>query len=111
MRRTNLTELEFMVLNALVVEGRTHPYALGRAVEERAGRRVMSLGALYKALHRLEEAGYTESAWEDIDPAEAKRPRRRNYKITGLGERTLSEQARMRAALYPATAGVLAWER
>ncbi len=109
MRGTNLTELEFMLLNALVTEGKTHPYALGRIVEERGGKGVVSLGALYKALHRLEQAGYVSSEWETGDPREMKRPRRRLYETTGVGENALSVGARVRNALYGQTGG-LAWQ-
>jgi DNA-binding PadR family transcriptional regulator len=50
-------------------------------------------GTLYPMLARLEEAGWMTSQWEDIDPVEAGRPRRRYYSVTGLG------QARARQAL------------
>ncbi len=48
-------------------------------------------GTLYKALGRLADAGLLESRWEDADLAlEAGRPRRRLYRVTGLGEKALS---------------------
>ena len=105
MRDGQLTELEFILLNMLIVVGPTHPYALGRTVEERGGKGVVSLGALYKALHRLDEAGYVDSEWEDVEPREVKRPRRRTYEVTGLGEQAVREAAKTRAALIPAVAG------
>ena len=36
-------------------------------------------------LKRLENAGWVESRWEDGDPRDLGRPRRRFYKITGVG--------------------------
>ncbi len=42
-------------------------------------------GTLYPILGRLELAGWLESWWEDIDPKEAGRPRRRYYKLTARG--------------------------
>jgi PadR family transcriptional regulator, regulatory protein PadR len=42
-------------------------------------------GTVYPVLMRLEQAGWLESAWEDVDPKEAKRPRRRFYRLTGEG--------------------------
>ena len=54
---------------------------------------------------RLERAGWLESQWEDGDPAELGRPRRRLYQVTPLGAR------RARAAvrdLQPAI-GRVAW--
>lgn len=48
-------------------------------------------GTLYKALGRMEAGGMLESRWEEADLALAEgRPRRRLYRITGLGERALS---------------------
>ncbi len=110
MRGVNLTELEFMLLNTLITEGRTHPYALGRAVEERAGRGVVSLGALYKALHRLAEVGYVDSEWESGEPREMKRPRRRFYQVTGIGQKALARSARLRAALHSTGKRGLSWQ-
>ncbi|KQO78139.1 hypothetical protein ASF36_13985 [Methylobacterium sp. Leaf90] len=64
-------------------------------------------GTLYPMLARLEEAGWFDSEWETIDPVEAGRPRRRFYRLTGLGE------TRARAALsefqMPALKGGEAW--
>jgi DNA-binding PadR family transcriptional regulator len=44
-------------------------------------------GTLYPLLMRLEKHGWLESQWEDEDPSQMGRPRRRLYKITGLGYR------------------------
>ena len=44
-------------------------------------------GTLYPTLARLETAGWLSSEWEAIDPREAGRPRRRFYKLTGVGQR------------------------
>src|ERR1700730_12941817 len=43
-------------------------------------------GTLYPILLRLESAGWLNSRWEELDPHEAKRPRRRLYKLTALGQ-------------------------
>ena len=42
-------------------------------------------GTLYPILARLEESKWLVSEWEDIDPREIGRPRRRLYRLTGLG--------------------------
>lgn len=64
-------------------------------------------GTLYPMLARLEEAGWFESEWENVDPKEVGRPRRRFYRMTGLG------QTRARAALeelqIPSFDGGAAW--
>jgi DNA-binding PadR family transcriptional regulator len=46
----------------------------------------LASGTLYPILFRLEQAGWLESEWEDVVPAQAKRPRRRLYRITAQGE-------------------------
>jgi PadR family transcriptional regulator, regulatory protein PadR len=48
-------------------------------------------GTLYPLLARLEEAGWMSSQWEDVDPREVGRPRRRLYKLTGVGQRRARE--------------------
>jgi DNA-binding PadR family transcriptional regulator len=45
----------------------------------------LSGGSLYPVLLRLEQARVLESGWEDIDPSEAGRPRRRLYWFTSDG--------------------------
>lgn len=47
----------------------------------------LASGTLYPILFRLEEAGWVESHWETEDPHELGRPRRRFYRITGVGAR------------------------
>jgi hypothetical protein len=44
-------------------------------------------GTLYPMLYRLEEAGWLQANWEEIDPRKAGRPKQRFYKLTGLGQR------------------------
>jgi PadR family transcriptional regulator len=43
-------------------------------------------GTLYPALLRMERFGWLTWQWEDIDPSEEKRPRKRLYTLTGKGE-------------------------
>ena len=67
----------------------------------------LSGGSLYPALLRLEQVGVLESDWEDVDPSEAGRPRRRLYKVTPQGaqyaRRALREAQR---TLTPAWGGI-----
>ena len=46
----------------------------------------LASGTLYPILFRLEQAGWLESEWEEVVPTQVKRPRRRLYRITALGE-------------------------
>ncbi|WP_198154275.1 PadR family transcriptional regulator [Catenuloplanes japonicus] len=43
-------------------------------------------GTLYPILLRLQNAGWVESLWEDLDPVAAGRPARRYYRLTPDGE-------------------------
>lgn len=85
-----------------VDDGWLHGYALAkRMAGAQSSERLTAHGTLYKALGRLADAGMLESEWEDADVALGEgRPRRRLYRITGLGQTTLVEQA-------PAPASVL----
>jgi PadR family transcriptional regulator, regulatory protein PadR len=46
----------------------------------------LASGTLYPILFRLEGAGWLESEWEEVAATEVKRPRRRLYRITAIGE-------------------------
>jgi DNA-binding PadR family transcriptional regulator len=45
----------------------------------------LASGTLYPILVRLDEAGWVEAHWEDIDPAAEGRPARRYYRLTPAG--------------------------
>jgi DNA-binding PadR family transcriptional regulator len=45
----------------------------------------LSSGTMYPLLGRFEDAGLLESKWEDRDPQDLGRPRRRLYRLTGAG--------------------------
>jgi PadR family transcriptional regulator PadR len=47
----------------------------------------LASGTLYPILLRLEGAGWLDSRWETEDPKELGRPRRRFYRVTGVGAR------------------------
>jgi PadR family transcriptional regulator PadR len=60
-------------------------------------------GTLYRALSRLEKAGFLTSRWEDISSlAGENRPRRRLYRITDAGSKALANSLSM--TVEPATA-------
>jgi DNA-binding PadR family transcriptional regulator len=53
--------------------------------------RLTAHGTLYKALGRLADSGLLEHRWEDAEAALAEgRPRRRLYRLTGQGQRSLA---------------------
>jgi PadR family transcriptional regulator, regulatory protein PadR len=45
----------------------------------------MLSGTLYPILMRLERSGWLDSKWEQLDPSDAGRPRKRLYRLTGTG--------------------------
>jgi DNA-binding PadR family transcriptional regulator len=69
-----------------------HGFGLAKLVaDEDDSRRLTSHGTLYKALSRLEAAGFVASRWEDDEADHAGRPRRRLYRITVDGRAALAE--------------------
>ena len=69
-----------------------HGFLLAKEMrEERHARRLTAYGTLYKALDRMERAGYLESRWEDPMIAAGRGPtRRRFYRVTLVGEGALA---------------------
>lgn len=79
---------EMLVLAALRA-GPRHGYQIALDTEERSGGLfVLQHGTLYPVLHRLEQAGVVESAWEKDGGR-----RRRVYALTAEGRRRLESQA------------------
>jgi PadR family transcriptional regulator, regulatory protein PadR len=68
------------VLKALLVKPRKPRYGLELSKE--AG---LPSGTIYPILARLEQAGWIDSFWEDIDEAAEGRRRRRYYRLTEKG--------------------------
>ncbi len=64
----------------------------------------ISSGTLYPLLVKLEKAGLLDSQWEDGDPQELGRPRRRYYKINGQGITSLNQKMR---SIHPQFAPVV----
>ena len=69
-----------MVLRALLdaVEDGCYGAQIGRD----AG---LPSGTVHPILARLERLGWVTSEWEDVDPAAARRPARRYYRLTASG--------------------------
>jgi len=75
-------------------------YQVAKHLEDTDGAyRASGYGTLYRTLDRLEEAGMLESHRESPEIAEAeRRPRRRLYRVTPIGERALGSAARVPVA-------------
>jgi DNA-binding PadR family transcriptional regulator len=64
-------------------------------------------GSLYPILLRLEKAGWLTSEWEQLDPSLEGRPRKRLYRLTGVGSRN-AKQA-LRDVMPAQVGGKLRW--
>ena len=62
-------------------------------------------GTLYPILFRLEQTKWMQSRWEEGDPRELGRPRRRYYKLTDFG----AKQARAACREVSVMIGGYAW--
>jgi PadR family transcriptional regulator PadR len=78
---------------------------VGRSGAELSRALKINSGTLYPLLARLEVAGWLMSEWEQIDPAKEARPRRRFYRLTGLGQTSASREL----ADLQTSPGVLVW--
>jgi PadR family transcriptional regulator PadR len=65
-----------------------HGFLIAKQIKDQEGARMLtSHGTLYKALGRMEKAGWLKSKWEDpVIAAEESRPRRRFYRMTAEGQ-------------------------
>ena len=103
-----LLPLELAILasgmDVQAAEGSFYGFALAQHLSDGAhGQKLTAHGTLYKALARLTDAGLLECEWEDPAVAEAaRRPRRRLYRVSGMGEVAFS-RARAEAAAVPAS--------
>jgi DNA-binding PadR family transcriptional regulator len=96
----SLIPIEVSILEAgidLRVRGRPsfHGFLIAKEIGDRQDARLLTAhGTLYRALDRLERAGFLESDWEDpLVAATESRPRRRLYWVTAAGEAALSRES------------------
>ncbi len=90
---TPLSPAAFSILLALK-DGEKHGYLILREVAERTQGQVKLLpGTLYNLLKRMLEDGWIEELDERPDP-ELDDERRRYYRLSGLGEQVLNQEAR-----------------
>jgi PadR family transcriptional regulator PadR len=98
MSEPKITSQVMRVLQTFVDAG--HTELTGANIHERTG--ILS-GTLYPILIRFRDAGWVKDRWEDDDPAELGRPKRRYYRLTAAGQK-----AHQRAEAKAAT-GAIAW--
>ncbi|CAA9325097.1 MAG: hypothetical protein AVDCRST_MAG40-1650 [uncultured Gemmatimonadaceae bacterium] len=94
-----LGPLELTVLLAVArLGGDTYGLAIRRDVAARTGRD-RSVGAIYTTLGRLEAKGLVTSRMTEPLPVRGGRSRR-EFRLTGAGERALREAARVAAGVW-----------
>src|SRR5436190_3937456 len=82
--------LEMMVLSTLE-RGAAHGLEILRRLEDTGcGLLRLKEGSLYPALYRLEEAGEVKAVWEE-QPHGRRGARRRIYRLTARGQRSLTQ--------------------
>ena len=103
--KPQITRQTAAVLNAMLEAPSAEWYGL-----ELAKRAKLKSGTIYPLLARLERLGWLESTWEETDPSEEGRPRRRLYTLTGAGELAAREAlTEMFEQIAPAAARGTAW--
>jgi PadR family transcriptional regulator, regulatory protein PadR len=85
-----------LVLRAMLQDPSGEMYGL-----EICGEAGLPSGTIHPILARLEQVGWLESRWEEVDPSEEGRPRRRYYRFSRDG----AEHARYALARAHQTAG------
>src|SRR5690242_18439079 len=75
-----MTQALQLVLQAMLVHPEHEMYGL--QICEAAG---LPSGTIHPILARLERIGWLESRWEETDPSDAGRPRRRYYRLSEDG--------------------------
>src|SRR5215467_6482662 len=78
-----------MLILALVEERARHGYEIAKLIEQRSqGVLQFHVASLYPLLYRLEKRGLIKGLWVE----KAGQRRRRFYKLTAAGKKTLAEQ-------------------
>lgn len=96
--RRHLGELEQVLLLALAQLGdEAYGTSIGRLIADRTGR-VLSPGAIYTALDRLERRGLIVSRWGDPTPERGGK-RKRHYRLRAAGVSAIRDAQRVLAQM------------
>lgn len=92
-----------LLLLAILSDGAKHGYAVIEELRERSKDSFdLPEGTVYPALHRLERGGLLSSEWSMVSGR-----KRRTYRLTDKGRRSLGERRRAWTEFSQAVAGVL----
>ena len=99
MHRANLGEFEEMVLMMVaILDSEAYGVSVNQALEEHTGR-IVAFGTVHNTLIRLEEKGFLSSELGGATNERGGR-RKRLFKITALGSRTLQDVHQLRQELW-----------
>jgi transcriptional regulator len=80
--------MELLALGAIARGGKMHGFEVVRWIDRTSGGDlIVEEGALYPALHRMEERGWLDSVWAISDRGR----RAKYYSVTRRGERALAK--------------------
>ena len=97
--RRSLTDLEFMILLAILrLTERAYGVMIGREIEQ-LGKRTVTRAALYVALDRLEKSGLVRSTLGESTPERGGRAKR-YFAVTTTGLRAVRDTQRAYVALW-----------
>jgi len=111
MKIPSIGKTETLILTALS-SGERYGLEIIEKAHEISERKIkLSLGGLYTTLHRMEEKGLLASRWGE-SPEVRQGARRKYYKVTGLGIRSLNQAKQLFKAVVdyrvkPASIGAL----
>ncbi len=92
-----------MLILEVVAQAPTYGYEIGQTVAARSrGYFDLKEGSLYPALHRLEQQKLLTSYWDEVEGR-----RRKYYKLSARGQRTLDQKKSEWKAFSQGVAGVL----
>src|SRR5258708_21949629 len=92
-----------MLLLSVLSAGPGHGYSISARLRDRSdGAFDLPEGTVYPALHRLEQTGLLASSWEVVAGR-----RRRIYRLTTVGQRSLADEARQWRAFSGSVSMVL----
>ena len=96
--------LDLLVLSSLR-SGSMHGWGIAQRIRDRSSEAVLvTTGALYPALHRLEERRLVKSKWQVSDSNR----RARYYELTAAGRKALGAEVEWWARFTAGVAGVIA---
>jgi PadR family transcriptional regulator, regulatory protein PadR len=91
--QATIGQFEQLVLTAvLTLEENAYGVTIHASVQELAGPKTVSLGAVYATLDRLEDKGFIRSWLSDPTPERGGRSKR-HYRLESSGERALHDSA------------------